>query len=76
MNDLINKLCDNIEGKATVKNLHALKPQLTTWTDGSQQYRLYCTLETIKPMTRDEIYIMTNSIQAHPLKFVKATKLN
>ena len=76
MNDLINKSCDNIEGKATVKKSSCTKTTINNMADAkSQQYRLYCTLETIKPMTRNEIYIMTNSIQAHTFKIRKSDKI-
>jgi len=69
INNLFNKLADTIEGKMRILNLHAISPRLITWADGSQQYRIECTLQTLKPMSKNEAYILTNSIQAHPLKF-------
>lgn len=71
INNLFNSLCESIEGSMKVKNLHTITPRYLNFHDNenTEQYRIECTLITEKKMSKDEIYTITNKVQAHPLKF-------
>lgn len=66
---LFNDLLNQTEDFFSVEYLHAVTPELLQWQDGSEQYRMYFTLITKQKMSKNEIYRLTNKIQAHPLKF-------
>lgn len=70
INDLFNQLCNEIEGTMKVDNLHAIAPYLINWEDGDQQYRMDCYLTTLIPMSKEQIYTITNKVQARKLKFI------
>ena len=69
INTLFNNLLESIEGSMKVQNLHAITPRFLDFRDGTEQYRIECTLITETKMSKDEIYTITNRVQAHPLKF-------
>lgn len=68
INDLFNQLCNEIEGKLSIKHLHAITPRLLNWDDGSHQYRIDCTLILNSSMTLNEVYQITNKVQPRQLK--------
>jgi hypothetical protein len=71
INNLFNNLLESIEGSMKVQNLHAITPRYLNFHDNenTEQYRIECYLITEKSMSKDEIYTITNKVQAHPLKF-------
>lgn len=69
INNLFNNLLESIEGSMKVQNLHAITPKYLDFKDNTYQYRIECYLITEKKMSKDEIYTITNKVQAHPLKF-------
>lgn len=71
INNLFNKLCNEIEGKMSIKNLCAVAPRLLNWDDGSQQYRIQCTLILTHPMTLNNVYVIINRVQPRKLTVIR-----
>lgn len=69
INNLFNKLCDSIEDKLSIDNIHALKPELLQWQDNTEQYRMNIQFTLLKNMTQNEVYKITNSVKASHLTF-------
>lgn len=75
INDLFIRLCNDIEGSMKIENLHAVTPRLLNWDDGSQQYRINCILVLQKSMKLDDVYRITNKVQARQLKVVRPKRI-